>query len=177
MEKMRGDVPLEPGDPIRVRLVKPGRPGVEYPAVVIVDDGTHIVVEGAWAEDSARDLGFVRFEPGDVFTEHYWRDRWYSIKEVRGERGALKGWYCDVARPVRVGEDLLVSEDLDLDLWVSADGRNFLRLDEDEFAATGLSETDPETAAQARRALEELERSARAGFADVLPASPTSGVL
>ena len=58
-----------------------------------------------------------RFEPGDVFTEHYWRDRWYSIKEVRDQGGLLKGWYCDVARPVRVEDGLLISEDLDLDLW------------------------------------------------------------
>ena len=25
-----------------------------------------------------------------MFTEHYWRDRWYSIKEVRDHGGILK---------------------------------------------------------------------------------------
>jgi hypothetical protein len=156
--------PLPPGSRARVSLVKRHPPDVEYPVVVVADDGTHVVVRGPWSLAEARDLGYVRFEPGDVFTEHYWRDRWYSVKEVRGRGGALKGWYCDVARPVRVREGLLVSEDLDLDLWVSADRRTLLRLDEDDFAASGLQDRDPAAAAAARRALEELERLARDGF-------------
>lgn len=158
---------LDTGSHVRVRLVKNIHPDVEYDAVVVSDDGTHVVVRGPWAEDEARDLGFVRFEPGDIFTEHYWRDRWYSIKEVRTAGGLVKGWYCDVARPVRVENRLIDSEDLELDLWVSADGRTVLRLDEDEFEASGISETDAVAATQARNALDELERLARGGFADI----------
>ncbi len=71
---------LERGRSVDVRLIKTNRRDVEYPAEVDSDDGIHIVVRGPWAEPEARDLGFVRFEPDDVFTEHYWRDRWYSIK-------------------------------------------------------------------------------------------------
>jgi hypothetical protein len=160
--------PLQPGSPVRVSLVKRRPPNVEYPAVVIFDDGTHVVVQGRWSEEEARDLGFVRFEPGDVFTEHYWRDHWYSIKEVRGRTGDLKGWYCDVARPVRVQEGRLVSEDLDLDLWVSADGRTILRLDEDDFNESALADSDPVAAAEARRALDELERMARKGLRGIV---------
>ena len=140
---------------------------MEYPAVVRFDDGVHILVEAAWAEPEARDLEFVRFERGDLFREHYWRDRWYSVKEVRSGRGDLKGWYCDVARPARVEDAVLVSEDLDLDLWVSADGGTVLRLDEEDFAASGIGDRDPAAAAEARRALDELERLARDGFGDL----------
>lgn len=164
MDRQARRLKLAPGSAIRVSLVKRRHPNVEYPAVVSFDDGTHLVIQGTWSEEEARDLGFVRFEPGDVFTEHYWRDRWYSIKEVRSEHGALKGWYCDVARPVRVEGGQLVSEDLDLDLWVSADGQTILRLDEEDFAANGLDESDPPAAELARRALDELERLARDGF-------------
>jgi hypothetical protein len=159
---------LTPGSQVLVRLVKQRHPDVQYEAVVAFDDGTHVVVQGPWAEETARDLGFVRFEPGDAFTEHYWRDRWYSIKEVRGKDGALKGWYCDVARPVHVREAVLVSEDLDLDLWVSADGRTILRLDEDDFTASALAERDPVAAAEALRALDELEGLSRDGFSGIL---------
>src|SRR5205814_9088291 len=88
---------------------------VEYPAEVVADDDVHLVVQGVWSEPEARDLGFVTFEPGDVFTEHYWRDRWYSVKEVRTAGGELKGWYCDVARPVRTEPGRVISEDLVLD--------------------------------------------------------------
>lgn len=158
---------VDAGSRLHVRLVKAVHPDVEYDVVVLADDGTHLAVRGPWADAEARDLGFARFGPGDVFTEHYWRDRWYSIKEVRDGAGALKGWYCDVARPVRLEDGALVSVDLDLDLWVSGDLGTVLRLDEDEFAASGLIETDPGAAARAWAALAELERLAATGFAGI----------
>ncbi|MFJ9041345.1 DUF402 domain-containing protein [Streptomyces sp. NPDC102406] len=151
-------------DPVQVTLVKGGRTKIRYPARPLSDDGTHIAVRADWAGEGVRDFGFVRFEPGDVFTEHYWRDRWYAVKEVRSGDGTLKGWYCDITRPAVRGEGgAIVSEDLDLDLWVSADGTRVIRLDEDEFAASGLADRDPSAAEAAARALDELELLARDG--------------
>ncbi len=103
-----------------------------------------------------------------MFTEHYWRGRWFAIKEVRTAGGQLKGWYCDVTRPTRVAGDALVVDYLYLDLWRSADGGTVLRLDEDEFAESGLTERDPHAAGRARAALDELEQLARAGGFDAL---------
>jgi hypothetical protein len=88
---------LAPGSQVRVCVHKHGRPRLEYPAVVQFDDGLHLVLRAGWAEPQTRDLGFVRLEPGDVWTEHYWRDWWYSIKEVRDSNGVLKGWYAEVS--------------------------------------------------------------------------------
>ncbi|MFF0462067.1 DUF402 domain-containing protein [Streptomyces mexicanus] len=154
---------------LTVVLVKGGRTKIRYPCVLVADEGTRITVRAPWAGAGVRDFGFVRFEPGDVFTEHYWRDRWYAVKEVRDGTGRLKGWYCDVTRPaVRRGGELVV-EDLDLDLWRSVDGTDVRRLDEDEFAASGLARRDPEAAAAAVAALDELEARARGGgFATLL---------
>lgn len=161
--------PLSPDTPAVVRLVKAGREKVRYDATVRSDDGVRVTVIAPWSLPTVRDFGFVRFEPGDVFTEHYWRDHWYAIKEVRDPAGALKGWYCDITRPVAVEEATLLSEDLDLDLWVSADGGDVLRLDEDEFEASGLAGRDPAAAEAAVRALDELERVATdAGLASLL---------
>ncbi|GAA3552385.1 MULTISPECIES: DUF402 domain-containing protein [Streptomyces] len=140
-----------------VVLVKGGRTKIRYAAELVADDGTRIAVRAPWSGDGVRDFGFVRFEPGDVFTEYYWRDRWYAVKEVRDAAGALKGWYCDVTRPATLSGTELVVEDLDLDLWRSADGTDVLRLDEDEFAESGLERSDPEAAAAAVAALDELE--------------------
>ncbi|MFI1538985.1 DUF402 domain-containing protein [Streptomyces anandii] len=153
--------PADGGGRVDVVLVKGGRTKIRYPAELLADDGTRIAVRASWAGEGVRDFGFVRFEPGDVFTEYYWRDRWYSVKEVRDGRGALKGWYCDVTRPATRAGARLVVEDLDLDLWRSADGRDVLRLDEDEFAESGLSLTDPPAAAAALSDLDELETLAR----------------
>ncbi|MFD4610738.1 DUF402 domain-containing protein [Streptomyces sp. NPDC058440] len=218
-----GGRPQAPAE-VDVVLVKGGRVKIRYRGVLVSDDGTRVTVRAGWAGEGVRDFGFVRFEPGDVFTEHYWRDRWYSVKEVRTAGGALKGWYCDVTRPAtRSGTDLvprqatfapsrrparplaapaespstsstrtsgrhaesthrtpllygqtlpaaaLVVEDLDLDLWRSADGTDVRRLDEDEFEASGLARTDPGAAAAALAALDELEGLAREdGFESLL---------
>ncbi|MEU3505693.1 DUF402 domain-containing protein [Streptomyces hundungensis] len=153
----------EAGARIEIVLVKSGRTKLRYSASVIADDGTRLSVRAPWAADGVRDFGFVRFEPGDVFTEHYWRDRWYAVKEVRDADSVLKGWYCDITRPAVVRDGEVLAEDLDLDLWLSADGATVLRLDEDEFAESGLAERDPEAAARALAALEELELLAKLG--------------
>ncbi|MFD7031876.1 DUF402 domain-containing protein [Streptomyces sp. NPDC059917] len=142
-------------------LVKAGVTKIRYPADLLADTGTRVSVRAPWAAPGVRDFGFVRFEPGDVFTEHFWRDRWYAVKEVRSGAGVLKGWYCDITRPAVVRDGEVVVEDLDLDLWVSADGSRVIRLDEDEFADSGLAERDPEAAARATEALDTLERQAR----------------
>ncbi|MEU6975766.1 DUF402 domain-containing protein [Streptomyces sp. NPDC046371] len=157
---------------VEIALVKAGRTKIRYPAELLADDGVRLTVRAPWAAEGVRDFGFVRFEPGDVFTEHYWRDRWYAVKEVRSGDGALKGWYCDVTRPAAVGADgsEVLVEDLDLDLWVSADGSEVLRLDEDEFAASGLATADPDAAERAVRALDELDALGRDGLVELLAA-------
>ncbi|GGT18159.1 DUF402 domain-containing protein [Streptomyces chromofuscus] len=158
----------EPNALVDVVLVKAGRTKIRYPAELLQDDGTRIVVRAPFAGAGVRDFGFVRFEPGDIFTEYYWRDRWYAVMEVRDPSGGLKGWYCDIARPAALSGTELVVEDLDLDLWRSADGTDVRRLDEDEFADSGLTETDPEAAAAALAALDELEDLARGEGFDAL---------
>ncbi|MEU9302728.1 DUF402 domain-containing protein [Streptomyces sp. NPDC048269] len=146
---------------LTVVLTKAGRVKIRYPAARVADDGDRISVRAPWAAEGVRDFGFVRFEPGDVFVEHFWRTRWYAVKEVWTGDGVLKGWYCDVTRPAVVRSGEIHVEDLDLDLWVSADGSSVLRLDEDEFAESGLTTSDPEAAAQAVRALDTLDDQAR----------------
>ncbi|WP_034590407.1 DUF402 domain-containing protein [Hamadaea tsunoensis] len=153
---------------VTVRLTKNGREKLSYPAELVADDGTHLVVRAPWAGTQTRDMGFVRFEAGDVFTEHYWRDRWFAIKEVRTAAGLLKGWYCDVCRPVTVEDGVIEADDLDLDLWLSGDRQSVLRLDQDEFDASGLAERDPYAAVQARRALDELAHRAETMFDGLL---------
>jgi protein associated with RNAse G/E len=159
---------LAPGREVTVRLLKHPGEKLRYAAIVLDDDGTHVAVRAPWAGSATRDMGFVQFEAGDVFTEHYWRDRWYSIKEVVGGNGVRKGWYCDITRPATVANGMITADDLDLDLWRSADGSQILRLDEDEFAASGLADRDPKAAQQAQRALDELAEMAEKGFDSVL---------
>lgn len=149
--------------PITVRLLKPLK-GITlaYTGEALSRDDTHILVRARWGQP-ARDLGFVRFEPGDLFYEHHYRDRWYNIMEIRAADGALKGWYCNVARPAVFGEDYVESEDLELDLFVPPDRAAPLVLDEDEFAQRGLDRLDPQAHVAARAALAELVQMALDG--------------
>jgi predicted RNA-binding protein associated with RNAse of E/G family len=148
----------------RVRVYLVAHDGIlEYEARVLADDGNHLIVEAAFAGGANRDLGFVVFEVGDTWTEHYWRDRWCSIKAVRSASGALKGWYCDAAWPTEVADGVVLTVDLELDLWVSADRRTILRLDGDEFAAFGVPQQFPEAANAAIAAMDECEKLARRG--------------
>jgi predicted RNA-binding protein associated with RNAse of E/G family len=153
---MSGALPdLAQGATVRVTQVKHERRGAEYPARVVHTDGTHVTVAAVWTERVERE--HFSFEPGDRSIEHYWTDRWYSIWQVHAADGRLKGWYCNVARPARVDRTTLVSEDLELDLWVPQPPGAPIRLDEDEFTASGLPERDHAAAANAMRALDELE--------------------
>ena len=145
-----------------MRLVKESKPAVEYAGRVVSDDGTHIRVEAPWTGPSV-DLGVVTFQEGDLFVEDYWRDRWYAVKRCTGSDGVLKGWYCDACRPTEVEGDVLVSRDLELDLWVTPDRQEMVRLDEDEFEASGLAQSDPEAARKALAAMDELEDMAQRG--------------
>lgn len=158
---------LRPGSTIHVRLEKAPRPDLAYTAKVLHDDGDHIVVTALYAGTVDRDLGYVTFELGDCFTEHYWRTRWYSIKEVR-RHADLKGWYCDIARPAIIEGDTLRSIDLELDVWIDGQTGDRLRLDEGEFAASALARLDPAAAENALRAFDELAQGRTADLQPIL---------
>jgi protein associated with RNAse G/E len=150
---------------ITVHLLKPGKnTTLTYTGELLRHEPGYILIHARW-EWPRRDLGYVIFEPGDHFYEHYYTERWYNIFELRDVSGALKGWYCNVSRPAQFDNDVLVSEDLELDLFVTPDRAQMLRLDLEEFAARGFDRSDPVAHTAALAALDELERMAQAGTA------------
>ncbi|SRR6266511_3147067 len=146
-----------------IHLLKPSKQKtVIYEGVLLEEEPGHLLVHARW-ERKALDLGYVVFAPGDHFFEHYYTARWYNIFEVRSSEGALKGWYCNITRPALLEGDVLISEDLELDLFIAPDRRHLLRLDQEEFEALALDVTEPDAYAAALRALVELEEMARTG--------------
>jgi predicted RNA-binding protein associated with RNAse of E/G family len=149
---------------ITVELLKPGKGiTITYTGELLRYEPGYMLIHARW-DQPMRDLGYVVFEPGDHFYEHYYSEHWYNIFELRDELGALKGWYCNVSRPARIDSHAIVSEDLELDLFVSPDRVQMLRLDLDEFAARGFEISDPATHTAALAALEELVHMAMAGM-------------
>jgi len=115
------------------KLDTQGRFVLAYDGVVAewLPDG--VCVEATWTRPLLA-LGYTTFETGDRFTEWYYTDRWYSILQIHGVDGKLKGWYCNVAAPATIAAGVVAYRDLLLDLWVAPDGQR-QTLDEDEFAA------------------------------------------
>jgi predicted RNA-binding protein associated with RNAse of E/G family len=148
---------------MNIRLIKPlKRRIITYEAEVVARTPTSVTVRAPWGHGPL-DLGLLSFAPGDVLTEHYYSDRWYNVFAIRDAAGHLKGWYCNVTRPAQIGPDLVESEDLELDLLVSAD-RCATRLDdEDEFAVRDLARAEPAAHAAALAAVEELRALVAAG--------------
>jgi predicted RNA-binding protein associated with RNAse of E/G family len=106
---------------------------IEY-AGEVVDHADGVLCLHARWERPTLDLGYVVFEPGDVFIEWFFGDRWYNIFEIHGTGAVdLKGWYCNVTTPASIFPSYVESRDLMLDVWVTPDGE-CLVLDEDEFA-------------------------------------------
>ena len=134
------------------KLDHAGREVLSYPGRVLWREDGAIALRTFWTR-APLDVGYVVLEPGDRWTEHFYAGRYYNIFEIRTGDGRLKGWYCNITRPARIGAAEVSAEDLALDLWVAPDGE-MLVLDEDEFAALRLPPAERE-AAQA--ALAELQ--------------------
>lgn len=139
---------------IRVeKLNSQGRAVLSYQAELAERLPNGVVLDAVWTWPT-RDLGYVVFETGDHFTEYFYSDRWHNIFAIRSVHGgALKGWYCNIARPATISDDVVAAEDLLLDVWVDPDGARQI-LDEDEFAAD--TTLDEPTRAAALEALDAL---------------------
>ncbi len=114
-----------------VKLDPLGNEKIRYKGKVITRSPASAIIEATWTLP-ARDLGYARFEPGDLFIEHYYVDRWFNIFDIKSANGARKGWYCNIAEPAMIYQDHIKQVDLLLDVWVNPAGEPLL-LDEDEF--------------------------------------------
>ena len=125
-----------------------------YPGELLRMDDELALARCPWPHAKTVDLDGLIIAPGDVFFEFYYLREWFNIMRIFGEDGALKGWYCNIARPAIMSEENIAWSDLALDLLVLPDGRTRV-LDEDEFEDLALD------VAERRRALAALERLQR----------------
>lgn len=129
-----------------------GNDVLEYAGMIREKTATMVCVDAYFAFKD-RDLGYVIFRKGDLFTETFYSDRWYNIFRVQDvHTEELKGWYCNITRPADIHEDYVAADDLALDVFVYPDGRTLL-LDEDEFSSLNIPDADR---ASARRAVDEI---------------------
>ena len=156
-----------------IHLLKPGKgTTVTYQGELARDEPGHLLIHARW-ERAKLDLGYVVFEPGDHFLEHYYTEHWFNIFEIRSVAGQLKGWYCNVGAPALVADGQLTFLDFALDVFAYPD-RRFVVLDEDEFEQLARTTYRPIEVEAATRALAELTDLAASGR---LPGRPFGGPL
>jgi protein associated with RNAse G/E len=126
----------------------------QYEGRVLKHDSNYVVLEAFFNRPDTPFLDLILKEK-DRYVETFYTDRWYNIFEIYDrDDGKLKGWYCNIALPAAISEGKVSYIDLDLDLWVSVDGKQTV-LDEDEFLALNL---EVETREKALLALTQLKR-------------------
>lgn len=108
-----------------------------------------------------RDDGYFLWQRGDLFVETYYENRYYNVNRIHDrDSGALRGWYCNIARPARWQGETLLWDDLALDVFITPEGELTLK-DEDDFRALALSAHEQ---AAALAAVEEIRALAAAGL-------------
>jgi hypothetical protein len=101
----------------------------------------------------------ILLKQGDKFVEIYLTDRWYNIFEIYDrDDHRLKGWYCNVTMPCQFLDQQISYIDLALDLLVYPGGDQLV-LDEDEFEALELNESQRSGALTALAELRHLFQS------------------
>lgn len=111
----------------------------QYHGVILQRAANFVVLEALFNRPDTPFMDVVLKE-NDRFVETFYSDRWYNIFEVYDrDDGKIKGWYCNVGMPADIRDGEVSYVDLALDLWVSADGKQFV-LDENEFEELNLDE-------------------------------------
>lgn len=158
---------LKAGDALTVvKLAPDGSEAARYPGTVIAaqDRGSWIVVQAVWTRRRIVVAGLT-FSRGDTLREWFSPRHDFNAFSIHTAGGAFVGWYANVTHPARLdisaSPSLLTWHDLYLDVIALPDGAA-TTCDEDELAASGLSQSDPPLHDRILRARDEiLDRLAR----------------
>jgi len=127
----------------------------EYDGNVIEHTSSAVLLE---ANLNRSDLMFngVLLKEGDQFLELYPTKKWFNIYEIHDkDNHEIKGWYCNVTRPIHIDTEKVSYDDLALDLLVYPD-RKILVLDEDEFRSLSLNPIETLNAKTGLKQLKEI---------------------
>jgi protein associated with RNAse G/E len=162
MQAPRHDADPEVDNPVVIhKLDAEGRSLWRYAGKLIYDSPALRVVDAVFDRQTTEVAG-LRMEPGDQFIETYYSGRWYNVFAVHAAGDhALRGWYCNIARPAIFTPGEILAEDLELDLIAFPDGRRAL-VDRPAFEALNLSQSERTQIAYALLELRALHRQ-RAG--------------
>lgn len=130
----------------------------EAEIVSVIDDGW-FVVSAIWTLPDS-DVAGLKFETGARLVEYFSPTRRFNIFRVYDRQGTVTGLYGNVTAPARMevdpdGTPTLIWEDQWLDVVQLPDG-SIQILDENEYVATGIPDSNPELDFEIRSALQDL---------------------
>jgi len=151
---------LAPGTDLTiVKLTPDGREAARYPGHALSGPEDWVIARAYWVFER-KDLGYLVFDPRDVFVEYFSLTRPYNAFALFTEDDRFKGWYCNVTYPSWIEDGTVYWQDLYIDVVVYPDGR-LLTLDEDELDRAGLASRDPALYQMILSARDELIERAR----------------
>jgi protein associated with RNAse G/E len=125
-----------------------GRARYTWEGTVLSQDASCLVILAPWTGPGEPVVGDLQFVRGDRFVEYYYAGMGLAIWQVERSNGEIKGWYCNISRPIQMDGNTISFDDLLLDVVVHADGR-YAVLDRDELEQArrdGLPESDANAA-------------------------------
>lgn len=129
-----------------------------------VERGANYILVSAHFDRDDRDDGYFVWQRGDRFLEWHYTDRYYNVFKIFDRvTGAVRGWYCNITRPAVIAGTVVTAEDLELDVFIYADGTTLLK-DEADFAALALSAEERATALAAAADIQRLAAAKIAPF-------------
>lgn len=154
--------PRDAGTSVTIVKLKPdGTEATRYPGQTIDAPPGWVAARAPWGQRRV-DLGYLVFEPNDVFLEYFALERPFNAFAIFTSEGELKGWYCNVTYPTRVDHDVIYWHDLYIDVIAYPDGRTLVR-DEDELDESGLETSDSDTYRMITQARDDLLQLLSAG--------------
>ncbi len=142
-----------------IKLDHAGRQKVCYEAQTLPTSMPNCIAVRAEWQTPTITTETTTFATGDILHEFFYSDRWYNVFALyAGGTKQLKGWYCNVTRPTEIDSAEIRWTDLELDIWVAADGTVTI-LDEEEFWAIDLNTQEREHCLQALKTLQLLAKS------------------
>ena len=121
-----------------------GDPRYAWQGEVLAEEAGYLLLDARWDGPGEPAVGELRFVLGDRFLEYYFPGKAYAIWQIEQPNGEIKGWYCNISRPLELKDGVLSFDDLLLDVLVYPDGR-YAVLDRDELEQArrdGLADAD-----------------------------------
>lgn len=167
-------VELRPGQSVTIAKTHWGSPEPDwtYDGVIVAHEllGDWVAAECAWGRDDA-DVDGLKFIRGGKILEFFSPTRRFNIFRVFAPNGDFTGIYANITAPTTIhldetGQPIITWEDHWLDVVKLPDGTTNV-LDEDEYAESGVAESEPQLDRDIRQAVADLLDELDSGIWDV----------